>query len=206
MEIDYRSLANLRGEDVIQVTSLTESHKYPFVAVKEAIIEMNDGKLYRVVATDENISGVTKEVQKLMHRAVIKQRLVPRDGKYAEFQQCEEGNLEDERKYDAVYDEYIKNLNSKKDFPTAVLVGTGAAAAVAITAAGVAAYNHSKSKEETPEENPQLEEGVQKPEIKGTSIEFYLENAPESEQLTFEQSFYPAFDSPIIGFGKKFVQ
>jgi len=113
MEIDYRSLANLRGEDVIQVTSLTESHKYPFVAVKEAIIEMNDGKLYRVVATDENISGVTKEVQKLMHRAVIKQRLVPRDGKYAEFQQCEEGNLEDERKYDAVYDEYIKNLNSK---------------------------------------------------------------------------------------------
>ena len=196
MEIDYRRLASFRGEDVIQITSLTESNKFPMDAcVLEAIIEMNDGNFYRVIADDTNRKDVTREVLNLMRRASIKQRLVPgADGMYDEFVQCEKGNRSDERKYGAVYDEYLEN--SKKGFPKAALVGVGAGVGtVALAATGIVAYNHFKDKEETPEVDFQLEENVQKPEIKGTSIEFYLENAPESEQLTFEQSFYPAFDS-----------
>lgn len=197
MEIDYRSLASFRGEDVIKITSLTESNKFPIDAcVEEAIIEMNDGKFYRVVATDENRREVTKAVQNLMRRAAIKQRLRAVNDQYEEFDQCEVGNRNDESRYDAVYDDYLESLESKKGLPAAApIIGGILTTGVVVGAATAVAKHYAKEKEEAPEINPQLEEGIQKPEIKGTSIEFYLENAPESEQLTFEQSFYPAFDS-----------
>ena len=200
MEIDYRSLANLRGEDVIKVTSLTETHKFPKdECVLEAIIEMNDGKLYKVVAEEENRREVTRAVTNLMRRAAIKQRLHPIDGRYEEFDQCEFGNRDDQRRYGVVENHYLDSLESNKGRSTVPFVGTVAVVAggVALGAGGVAGYNYFKEKKTEEKANPDalLEEEVQKPEIKGTSIEFYLENAPESEQLTFEKSFYPAFDS-----------
>jgi len=198
MEIDYRSLANFRGEDVIQITSLTETNKFPKDAcVLEAIIEMNDGKFYRVVSTDENRQEVTREILNLMRRASIKQRLVPgKNGMYDEFVQCESGNRMDEHRYNDVYESYIESSEKKNDGLHKAMVGTAATiGAVGTAAVAVAAYNHFKDKNAEAPEEIKAEDGVQKPEIKGTSIEFYLENAPESEQLTFEKSFYPAFDS-----------
>jgi len=200
MEIRYNELDKFRGEDVIRITSLTDTARFsPEESLLESVIEMNDGKVYLLTVEDAERKKATEALFDLMSRVVIKQRIHPNaEDKYEIFEQCDIHNKEDQMIYrDALdaYDDYVNEYESEKRKRKVVGAAVGAGAAVAAAgAAGYGLYSHFGNQEQANEETLQNETQVGKPEIKGTSLEFYFENAPESEQLTFEKSFYPAYE------------
>ncbi|MDE5587216.1 MAG: hypothetical protein K2I72_02460, partial [Bacilli bacterium] len=203
MEINYKELRNLKGEDVIKVTSLTETELYPTDScLVGSIIEMNDGTVYKVVPSDAERKATTQAITNLAARVSKAQRLKQGTAAYYDvFEQCEVGIPEDEANYEQalnIYDDYVNSDGKGSKIPTAVKVTGGVLAGVVtggvLTYGAIKGAQHFREKS-AEEENIDEETMIQKPEIKGTSLDFYFENAPESEQLTFEKNFYPALES-----------
>ena len=208
MEINYEELEKMRGEDVVKVTALTETHGSRGLddCLEEAIIELNDGKLYRLVTSPEDRKIATSTLLDLLYRAQEEQQWIPNDrGTYDAFEQLEvHGKNGADQKYDRVLQEYLEFVDERaRKNKRAKKIGIGAGTAVAATTiglvgCGVMDKNKQKDSEDELEQSEQtIEETViEKPEIKGTSWEFYVQNAPESFQKDFYvNNFYPALDN-----------
>lgn len=201
MDMNYKDLRGIKGQDVTHISSLTDTSNIDD-CVLDTIIELNDGSYIRITPEDNERRAATRAVDNLIKRCKKAQNLDDNhmDEVFTQYEQDGAEDVLDEVDFDDViaeYDNYLKD-EKKSKLLKGLAIGGGAAAAVGLTAGG--AYLISQAREKDKEEEVQNEvteeQTVTKAEIKGTSWEFYVENAPESLQATFYQdNFYPAYDA-----------
>lgn len=206
MDMTYRDLRGIKGQDVTHVSSLTDTSNLD-ACLLDTIIELNDGSYIRITPEEDEREAATRAVDNLIKRS-MKAQNIDRSNIKAVFTQYEDKSIArgvfNEDDYSLVVDEYENYLEDclKNERKSKILkaVGIGAGTAVGAAAIGGGAYliSQARNKEEKEEVQNEVteEQTVTKAEIKGTSWEFYVENAPESLQATFYQdNFYPAYDA-----------